>query len=681
MATTTTNDDESDGEPTANSQQPAAAATTTNDDAEEHEATLLRFQAEFTPSNDPLSIPVRLIRAGRTQATMGRPNGVLIPDDVLSAAALRFQGVSVFLNHDYRATHEPRDVRDFAGTVSNPTYSPTERAILATIYPASNQAGNELLRLAETIRHHRQNNLPLPDIGLSADAWWQIQNDQAIALNRVNSVDVVHSPAADGRLLFSQGDFPMPVEETQTPSAAAQVTTPAANGQPPAADAAALWLSTLSAQVTQTVLTNSGLPEASRTRLAAATYSSPDQLTQAIENERTYLAQLTTAQVIQFGSQPPRGTITQGQMTTGHDLMTNAVNFLFGVNGATLPEPTLRNPQLLYFAITGDYEWHGVFRPERVQFANANTTTLAGLAVNAMNKIINMQMARLMQYRWFEKITALTPNDGSVHPLQLISYGGIGELPTVAEGATYTELDVDDVKETASFYKKGGYVEITQEMFRNSEVQKFRLIPTSLANAAIKTRSKAVSNLFTQASGVGPTLAQDSTVLFHANHGNVAATAFDATAWRAAVVECYKHAEINSGDRIGLFPKFGLFPVDLWTTALIAFGYGEGMPTTYTPEAQARNEEDPRPVPLAVPHWTDTNNWAYIVDPMLHPVIHISYAQDHGGMSHPAPELFVQAGGETSGRMFSNDGLPIKVRDWFAVGVNGYRGIGKRNVP
>jgi len=35
---------------------------------------------------------------------------------------------------------------------------------------------------------------------------------------------------------------------------------------------------------------------------------------------------------------------------------------------------------------------------------------------------------------------------------------------------------------------------------------------------------------------------------------------------------------------------------------------------------------------------------------------------------------------ETSGLMFSNDVLPIKVRDEFAVGVNGPRGIGKRNV-
>lgn len=671
MASTTPNND--DSKATTTNDDDTRASTTTNDDdtdGNEPEAALLRFQVELTESSDPNAIPARLIRAGRTQATMGRPDGVLIPESVLFAAAPLFSAVSVFLNHDYRATHEPRNIRDFAGTVINPTYDPHQQAITGIIQPATTTAGQELMALAKTLRHHRLNNLPLPDVGLSADAWWQIQDDQAIALNRVNSVDVVHSPAADGRLFFQQGDPQTMTAETLTPTAPPPAQTPEA----------AAWLAILSTQVTTTVLANSGLPQASRTRLAAATYTSPEALTQAIEAERTYLGALNQDNVIQVGGRAPRGTVTSGQMTTGQDHMENAVNFLFGVPGHTLPEPVLRNPQMLYFAITGDYEWHGVFRPERVQFATANTTTLAGLAVNAMNKIINSQMVRLAQYRWFEKISAVTPNDGSVQPLQLISYGGIGELPTVAEGAAYTEMDVDDVKETATFYKKGGYVAITQEMFRNSEVQKFRLIPTSLANAAIKTRSKAVSNIFTQASGTGPTLAQDSTVLFHSNHANIATTAFDATAWRAAVVECYKHAEVNSADRIGLMPKYGLFPVDLYNAALIAFGYGDGQPTTYTPEAQSRNEDDPRPVPLAIPHWTDTNNWAYIVDPMLQPVIHISYAQDQGGMSHPAPELFVQAGGETNGLMFSNDALPIKVRDWFAVGVNGYRGVGKRNV-
>ena len=105
--------------------------------------------------------------------------------------------------------------------------------------------------------------------------------------------------------------------------------------------------------------------------------------------------------------------------------------------------------------------------------------------------------------------------------MKLITYGGIGNLPTVAEGAAYTELTVDDVKETASFTKKGGYVGITMEMIRNSNIVEIQAVPKALAIAAVRTRSAAVSALFTANAGVGPTLAQDSTALFHANHNNV----------------------------------------------------------------------------------------------------------------------------------------------------------------
>ena len=94
---------------------------------------------------------------------------------------------------------------------------------------------------------------------------------------------------------------------------------------------------------------------------------------------------------------------------------------------------------------------------------------------------------------------------------------------------------------------------------------------------------------------------------------------------------------------------------------------------------QDRGVYDPRPVPIVVPEWTDATDWAYIVDPAVFPVIHMSYSQSPGGGRHPAPELF-SVTSETSGLMFTNDVLPIKVRDEFAVGVSGYQGIGKRNV-
>ena len=69
---------------------------------------------------------------------------------------------------------------------------------------------------------------------------------------------------------------------------------------------------------------------------------------------------------------------------------------------------------------------------------------------------------------------------------------------------------------------------------------------------------------------------------------------------------------------------------------------------------------DPRPIAIAVPDWTDATDWAAIVDPRLSPVIHMAYANAPQGNVHPMPEIF-EVTSETSGLLFSNDTLPVKV--------------------
>jgi hypothetical protein len=86
-----------------------------------------------------------------------------------------------------------------------------------------------------------------------------------------------------------------------------------------------------------------------------------------------------------------------------------------------------------------------------------------------------------------------------------------------------------------------------------------------------------------------------------------------------------------------------------------------------------------RAVPILVPEWTDTNNWAYVADPQIAPVIQMAYAENPTGNGHPAPELYTVTS-KLAGLMFTNDTLPIKVRDYWSYGVATYRGIGKRNV-
>ncbi|MBP6786280.1 MAG: hypothetical protein KA170_01725 [Candidatus Promineofilum sp.] len=456
------------------------------------------------------------------------------------------------------------------------------------------------------------------------------------------------------------------------------------------------WLGALKTATATAVIRASGLPGAVQERLGTGMYETVDEVYDAVARARAELAALREADVVRLDGVRLEGVRQDGfhfdgggvvgrpargyQLRDPLDEARGLVGFFFGAAGAPTPPPTLRSFGDLYVALTGDIYFRGVFDAGRAQFSGATTSTLPNLAVDAMNRVITEQFAALEHYRWYERVAAVEPNDGRLHDMKWITLGGIGNLPAVNEGAAYTELDVADAQESAAFVKRGGYVGITREMIKNGDIMQLQAIPRALAAAAVRTRSAAISALFTANSGVGPTLAQDSKALFHADHGNLATTALgtDATAWRAARSECFQQAELGSGKPLGVFPRFLLVPAELYDTALSILGYGEGMPTAYMPEAQSRGFADPRPIPLVVPDWTDATDWAYVVDPALFPVIQMSYSQSPGGRQHPIPELFAVVS-ETSGLLFSNDVLPIKVRDEFAVGVNGARGIGKRN--
>ncbi|HEY5138673.1 MAG TPA: hypothetical protein VIJ25_05065, partial [Methylococcales bacterium] len=145
--------------------------------------------------------------------------------------------------------------------------------------------------------------------------------------------------------------------------------------------------------------------------------------------------------VIQIGNQPPRGQ----QLSLGNGAgaeFQGYFDWLFGVRGSKLPPPTLRRADALYRAVTGDVEMKGVFDPSHVALAAANTTTMADLAVNAMNKVVLDLYANLTAYRWYEMIAAVQATDGTLQDMQWLQMGGLGNLPVVAEGAAYTELNV-----------------------------------------------------------------------------------------------------------------------------------------------------------------------------------------------------------------------------------------------
>lgn len=338
-----------------------------------------------------------------------------------------------------------------------------------------------------------------------------------------------------------------------------------------------------------------------------------------------------------------------------------------------------------YIALSGDYDMKGLFQPDNIGLAAVNSTTMASIVANVLNKMV---VNSFQAYpRWWAPVVR-AESFASLQTVRWITLGGVGELPTVGEGAAYTELTWDDAYESATWAKKGGYLGITLEAMDRDDVGQLRAAPQALAQAAWLTLGKAISGVFTANSGVGPTMI-DTGALFNATavssaggHANLGTAALSTSSWQAAKLAMRKQAEVNSGERLGALtsPRYLLVPPDLEPTALTVLA-SEGLPGTanndINPEAEgsgfdARMAAARRRI-IVVDLWTDTNNWAAVADPQMYPTIGVGYRYGE------TPEIFSVAT-PNSGLMFTNDVMPIKVRYFFAVGPMDWRGMYKANV-
>lgn len=643
----------------------------------------IRLQAEILPDaaaneGELLSVLARVIEPGQTQPVQGFPDGVFIPADVLMASVPLFDGAPVFVNHDYDHPGRPRDMRDFAGTVGKTTY---DGGVLAKLYPVDGSAGAVLASLARSLRALRQVGLPLPDVGLSIDAWWRVKDGVAQAISKIRSVDIVHGPAAGGRLLAStmQGDWIMSEETTVAAAGvvpdAAQTQSGANGGQ---ADSNG-WLQLLSATAINGAIRASGLPQPTQARLLAGSYRTADEVTAAIEAARTELAALQENQVVQMGGVAPRQQVTMG-LNGFQELSAAAEALILGQRPANGVRP-LSGVRELYLLLSGDYEMHGVFHGDRIQFASVNSSTMAEITANVLNKaVVNAFLA----YEQWWKAGVSELDFTTLQNVEWITLGGIGELPTVNEGESYTELTWDDQGETSAFVKKGGYVGITLEAMDKDQTGRLQAAPRALARAAWMTLGKTIAQIFTSNSNVGPTMS-DGNALFSASHtsgSNLGSTALSWAAWDTTRIAMEKFTELNSEERLGglASPKLLWVPTDLETTGLQILG-SLGEPGTGDNDTNPFVNENERAAALnmarrrviKVPFWTDTNNWAAQADPNLYPSIGIGYRFGR------TPEVFSVAS-PTAGLMFTADTMPVKVRFFFACGPTDWRGLYKHNV-
>jgi hypothetical protein len=522
----------------------------------------------------------------------------------------------------------------------------------------------------------------MPEVGLSAvltviagplraDGLREVQE----VLN-VERVDAVHRPAAGGEFVrvMSAEDEGSADERNRVSTANAQ---DARDERNPVSEGAAM-VSALRASLLDARLAGSGLPAAWQ-RVVREGLSAGWQVTEldaGIERVRAAWAEEQSRRTVQgvHAADGRAGRVTQ--MLDSMDQIGEALDALVEGRAPRHGIRPLSGIREAYLLLSGDYEMTGLFHADRVSLANVNSTTMAGLVANALNKVVVSEFQRYP--RWWEPIVRREAFN-NLQTIKWVKLGGVGELPAVAEGAAYSELAWGDATESAAWQKRGGYLGVTLEAMDKDDVGRLRKAPQALAQAAWLTLGKAVANIFTDADGAGPTMS-DGKALFHADHGNVVTTPLSGSAWSAARLAMRKQSEQGSGERLGALtsPRYLLAPADLEATALLAVG-GEGLPVLANGDVSAEGADfDARLAAakrrvIVVDLWTDTNNWAAVADPLLYPTIGLGFRYGE------TPEIFSVAS-PMGGLMFSNDVLPVKVRWFFAAGAMDWRGVYKANV-
>lgn len=620
-----------------------------------------------------------LIEAGPTL------NGWTLPPDVLAAATDKFRAAPVQIDHP--GWFEPARLSAFAGTIETPAYQ--DGSVSATLRIAETPSGSLLQRIFDAWLEDQKAGLEVAPIGLSAVLWLhfeQIEGETTCTdIYMVESVDAVLHPAAGGRvervlnaLSHPQGDSPPTIERSTNMPEERTNTNPSSRTAPPQADRP------------QPVSDNGGeqaqpsppeTPEISLQEALATIESVADRvadLTGQVEALSQIVASDEAERTVTGLGEPPRDNLSIRMGRSGLEQVEEALDALLEGRHPSPGVQPLTGIRELYMLLSGDYEMTGRFHQDRVYLSNVNSSTMAALVANRLNKAVVNQF---MNYpHWWAPIV-VEMDFSTLQDARWITLGGVGELPTVTEGSAYTELTWDDNTETAAFVKKGGYLGITIEAIDKDDTRRLRMAPQALAQAAWLTLGKSISNIFTQSSGVGPDLA-DAIALFNASHSNLGTTALSHSAWDDTRQAMRDQTEINSGEALGALtaPRYLLVPNELELTAL------QVLATEHTPASADYNvnpyaEGDARMARLAsarervivIDLWTDANNWAAVADPQMYPSLAVGYRYGR------TPEIFSVAS-PTAGLMFSNDVMPVKIRFFYAAGVVDYRGLYKHNV-
>jgi hypothetical protein len=462
---------------------------------------------------------------------------------------------------------------------------------------------------------------------------------------------------------------------TQPMNLAQQTTAPARFVDPDSA----VWTAAAREVTINGMLAQSGLPPAAMkaVRSSIRAGDSPDVIAAMIETQRDVIAALQPTQIV-TGIKP--NSRQAGAITGINNEVDKVRDAAFALFDNTRPKfgRKLSGLRELYITLSGDTEMTGRFMPDAV-LTNITTATMPDLMAEWMNQRV---VSIWSTYdKWFERLCR-KESFPSLRDPHWIRVGGLGELATVGEGSPYTEKEWAAETETTNWTKRGNWLGITLEAIDRDQTSYIMQLPAVLTQSAWLTINKDFTRRLITANGAGYgyTMDSDQKALFHTDHSNLGSSALSVASWQATKLAMTAQKEYNTNEKLGALtlPRLVMIPRALEPTAINVFG-SEQMPggslndinpevagpgDAYTRVAAARNV-------YFINEWLDdANDWFAFANPTMMPLFGLGYRYGE------TPEIYSLAqSDQTSGMMFTNDVLPIKIRWYYSLGAIDWRGM------
>lgn len=618
---------------------------------------------------------VRVIRAGLSL------NRNFYSDRVLSEAVPLFDGVRVFVKSD--ADHlagTGKDLRNLVDRLANPSFAagrtPDGGEVMADLELI--EPDSAIGRKLTEARRRGMSDL----FGLSIDATASVREGRidgkpariATTIQRVKSVDLIVEPGAGGRVIDlleaaapQGGNAIMNRDEIITLIRATRPELLAGKDEATIGDAE--LASILGTAVRESApsdgaalaavrsrVERTSLPPVARERVIAD-LTREGRLTEAaaeqrIREEIAYLAPSSRGGVVSgLGDSPSFVSITEGR----HDKVGKMLDALFDPKDASVT--SIRE---CYVEITGDRRFTGRVRNcDHGRLREAlESQTFADVLGDAISRRMIQDYNAASVYDVYKDLIRVVPVS-DFREQQRVRWGGYGDLPVVGESEPYLELtSPTDEAAKYSVRKRGGLETITLETITNDDMGVVLDVPRRLAKAAKRGVSKFVLDFFR----TNPAI-YDGKALFHEDHGNLAAAALSSAAVGAGRVAMKRQTEKDSGERLGIPPRFLWVPDELEQSAFNLFRRDTNQDADFIQSLKL----DVRPVWC----WEDPNDWMLSADPTEVPIMELGYLN-----GSEEPQLFIQDS-PTSGSLFTNDQVTYKVRHVFGGAILDWRGVYK----